>query len=324
VVVDGGSPERAPDVSVPSFSADGRHVAYLEADAHRALTLVVDGERRTTYPAPKNPCSVPLRPPPGAAGLSPRVDARYLADGTMVVVAQDREGWAIFRNAERIASYPGLATLGDQPIVSGAEGCSKAAAFAPSSLGVAPEAPVVAWWERPAGEEERWRVLVDGHPIDDRTCIRWWTSQPPEFSPDGRHIVYPCTSPDGDVFIVFDGRQHGPYGDVWGFTVSDDGKHVAYGASEGGEERNWALYIDGKALTKRYVSVWRPRWSPKSDQLVWEASPSRAPNGVLGLGPRKLVGFDEVLWGPTFEPTGLVSWAIRRGRKVTRIDMPTP
>jgi hypothetical protein len=322
VVVDGGEPQQAPDVSLPSFSGDDAHVAYLRADDRRALTLVVDGEGRSTYAPPEHPCSVPIRVPPGAPSLSPRVDTRYLSDGTLLVVAQDRDGWGVFRGHQRLASYPGRATLGDQPTVNFVGDCDKVSAFAPSSVVTATEAPVVAWWERPPGPEERWRVVVDGRPVDDRTCIRWWTSQPPEFSPDGHHVAYPCVSPEGGVFLVFEGREHGPYQDVWGFTISDDGQHVAYGASRKAETASWAIYVDGEPRTKSYTSVWRPRFSPRGDHLAWEAMPSRLPQGVLGLDSRKLLTFDEILWGPVFEPSGVVSWAIRHGRKITRIDVP--
>lgn len=322
VVVDGAEEARAPDVSLPYFSGDGAHVAFLRSDGSQGLTLVVDGADRRTFPPPENACSVPLARPPGAPTLSPRVDARYLSDGRLLVVAQDPEGWAVFRGDERIASYAGRATVGDQPTVNFTLDCSRASAFAPGSLAMATEAPIVAWWERPPGPEEQWRVVVDGRPVDERTCMRWWDSQPPEFSPDGRHVAYPCANPNGEIYLVFDGRQFGPYADVWGFTVSDDGKHVGYGASESADAPIWAVYVDGQRRTKTYASLWRPRFSPRGDTLAWEAKPSRAPQGVLGVDGRQLLTFDEVLGGPTFAPSGVVSWVIRKGRKISRIDVP--
>jgi hypothetical protein len=323
VFVDGTEAAHGAGVSVPSFSPDGRHVATLTHDAGgHVVQLVVDGTPRATYEVGPGTCAHAI----GETPLSILLTVRYLADGSLLVVAPDADGWAVHRDDRRVASYAGVSPPdGSTPAE---ETCRGQALVAPSSLAAAKEAAVAAWWERPPGDDARWRVVIDGRPADDALCMRWWSDQPPEFSADGRRWAYPCAEPPigGTVSMVLGGRRVGEYADVWGVAPADTGSRVAWGASDGAPERPWAFVVDGSAVPGRYDAVWRPRLAGPDSPLAWEAMPERDGRGVLGLDGRRLASFDEVLWGPTFSgsPPSRVSWVIRRGRKISRLDVPLP
>jgi hypothetical protein len=198
------------------------------------------------------------------------------------------------------------------------------AAIVPESVVVAEKAPVAVWWERLAAPTEQWRVVRDGAPVDGLVCGRFWRDQPPALSPDGRHVAYPCFTKDvfgrNEGYVVLDGRRFGPYRNVWGIRLSDDGEHVAYGAADDHPTRPWSFHVDARRLRLRFDEVWRPRLSPDGDRLAWAAR--RGDRPFVGLDDGIVAAFDDVLWGPRFSQ-GAVSWVIRRGRKVTRLDATT-
>jgi hypothetical protein len=193
------------------------------------------------------------------------------------------------------------------------------------SFTAAAKAPVAAWWERLAGAEERWRVVIDGKPVDDVVCSQAWQRQPPELSPDGRHVAYVCPvrEPVERVFVVADGRRYGPYWDAWAYVWSDDGAHLAYGAAEESPGSAWRYYVDGEARSAAVSSVWRPRLEPGTGRLAWEMKQHDRARGTIGFGRRAIASFDEVIAGPSFLRRGVVTWVIRRGRWLTRVDVPT-
>jgi hypothetical protein len=172
-------------------------------------------------------------------------------------------------------------------------------------------------------------MMREGAPLDDIVCDAFLGSQPPELGPDGRHVAYGCVRRAGEgvadeVFVVQDGLRHGPYGQVWGIALSDDGRRVAYGAWDGSEERGWGLYVDGVRRPGRFGAVWRPRLFPNGVHLAWQAQPVQDGPGVLGVDHWQLAGFDAVVWGPEFDAEGRVAWVIRRGRRLVRIDVSLP
>jgi hypothetical protein len=191
------------------------------------------------------------------------------------------------------------------------------------SLAIAEDAAVAAWWERPAGGVERWRVVRNGKPVDDVTCGGYWPSHPPVLSPDGEHVLYVCpemTGPsEGGVRVVHDGGFLGTYDDVWGPELSADGEHVAYGAARGGGDQPWRLYRDGEAVSGPQWSVWRPRFTPDSETLAWEMQSERAVRGRTGVERIRLASFDDILRGPEFRDD-VVWWVIRRGKRVVRVE----
>jgi hypothetical protein len=186
-------------------------------------------------------------------------------------MTQDEEGWGIYRDGRRMASYP-ASLLAARPYM--LDSCATATAIAAWSFVTAEQAPVAAWWERLEGSEERWRVVVDAKPVDDVVCDKPWLKQPPELSADGRHVAYACpvTRPLARVLLVADGRRHGPYLDVWGYAWSDDGAHVVYGgaAEDAPPARLGTTTSMAWHVPSRSFSVWRPRVEAGTGRLAWQ------------------------------------------------------
>ena len=320
VLADGVALGRHPDASVPAISPDGRHIAYLVSAGGRTK-LVVDGAERATYPPASKECAPRRKREPRGASYWPQFQVNYLSDGTLAVMTEDADGWGVYRDGTRIASYP-ASMIQLRPYLYSS--CSTARAIAAWSFTAAGNA--IAWWERLEGADDRWRLVVDGKPVDDVVCSSAWLMQPPELSRDGRHVVYACTveKPIARVFVVADGRRYGPYREVWAYSWSDDGAHVGYGAT-GDEEsdRPWRYYVDGEPRSEPFVAVWRPRVEAGTGRIAWIARLAEGERGVIGVERRRIASFDAVLWGPTFLRPGTVTWVIRRGRWLTRIDAPT-
>lgn len=322
VLADGKKLGSYPDASVPSFSADGRHLAYL-VGADDATKLVVDGTERASYVKPTSPCAAPKTPFPRGPNFWPQFQVRYQSDGRLLVMTQDEDGWGIYRDGTRVASYA-ASVVQTHPRIGG-ECPRDVTAIAAWSFTTAEKAPVAAWWERMPGNAERWRVVRNEAPADDVVCSRPWLLQPPELSADGRHLAYACSvsDPEDSVTIVLDGRRFGPYRDMWAYALSDDGVHVAYGADDGMGERPWKYYVDGEARTESFAAVWRPRVEAGTGRLAWESRLEGDQGGVLGIERRRLASFDQVVFGPRFLHPGTVTWVIRRGRRLVRLDVPT-
>ncbi len=313
----GSEAGRHHDASFPAVSREG-HVAYLADDDGR-LVLLVDGAERQTFSAPTAPCAVKSAQAAGSPQLPRHHIVRYLADGSLLIVARDADGWGVYHDETRWASYP-VSNI-DPPD----DDCKNTAVLAHGSIRRAEGAPVVAWLERLPGEAERWRVVRNGKPIDDFVCTAPWLRQPPELDAAGRHIAYACTAKNAQdqdqVFVVRDGVRYGPYPEVWGMALSENGAHVTYGAADGEQPRPWAIYVDGEKRTGRYASTWRPRVSDDGATVVWEAQDDVNGRGRLGINHRAIGSFDSILWGPEFERGDRVAWIIRRGRKLTRVSV---
>jgi hypothetical protein len=323
-LADGRELGRYPDASLPSLSTDGRHVAYLAMGGDGAVKLIVDGAERAAYAVPQGECAerAKRRPKGINPDIWPQFQVRYAADGSLFVMTQDADGWGVYRDGVRLAAY-GASVVPPRP--NPPANCNAVPVIASWSFTVAEKAPVAAWWERLPGDEDRWRVVANGKPVDEIVCTSAWLRQPPEITADGRHVAYACAErePEERVFLQADRRRLGPQLDVYAYAWDEDGSHIAYGANDGSPERPWRFYVDGQPETDAFAAVWRPRFVPGSVHLAWESLPNPGGRGILGIGRRRLGSFDEVVWGPTFMRRGTVSWVIRRGRRLIRIDVPT-
>jgi hypothetical protein len=323
VFADGHELGRHPDASLPAVSPDGRHVAYLVAtEGGDGTRLIVDGVEQAAYPTPAPVCAARAKPRKRRLNpyYWPQFQVRYLSDGRLLVMTQAGDGWEIYRDGTRIASY---AVSVEQSLKRPAPECSTAPTIAAWSLTTAAKAPVAAWWERVPGEAERWRMVVDGKPVDDVTCSKAWEIQPAEFTPDGRRVAYACgvSEPEQRVFLVVDGRRYGPYFDMWAYAWSDDGAHVAYGATDAPPGTDWRYYVDGEPRSEALSAVWRPRL--EDGRLLVEARRTDDEPGSLRIDARRVASFDDILWGPSMLRPRTVTWVIRRGRRVVRLDVPT-
>jgi hypothetical protein len=328
VLVDGTTTGHHAAVVGPAFSPDGRHVAWLAQDDAGASRLFVDGAVQRTYELPRVPCDDAVRRR-GPLGTLPQYRVRYLADGSLLVLARDRRGWTVFRDDEPLAAY---AVSRWEMTPPADDRLRTAAQIDVSSLRVAESAPVAAWWERPSGPEDRWRVVRDGAPVDDVVCTR--SDYGPALSDDGRHVAYACETgspPHTQDWVVHDGHRYGPYATVsgWAVSLSRDGAHVAYGAAARGEPAT--VLVDG---VPRYRSrqadgavLREVRLDPEGRHAVWlaavrvdDGSPVVQQELVVGIDGRSITRADAVPWGPTFTSSGGVSWVVNRGRALSRID----
>jgi hypothetical protein len=146
-------------------------------------------------------------------------------------------------------------------------------------------------------------------------------------SRDGQSWAYACVTgvpvTGQEVLVVTPGARHGPYREVWGLALSDDGRRVAYGASpDGGTGSSWHIYADGVPYPAAFYATWRPRFDPSGTHLGWEAIPQQGARPVLGLGRRSLLRFDDLVDGPAYLKPGWVSWAVRNGRHLSRVNFP--
>lgn len=322
------------DASAPHFDAAGRSLTYLVDDPTSGTVLMKDGVEVRRFPHSENSCTVTLPPPEEGPGLPRLFEAEFLSDGRIVAMTTDADGWAVYRDGERLASYPVIAPGAAAELTFSIEApeCQGRPAVSSGSMAVATSAPVAAWWARQANDRPemgaRWQVVRDGVPIGPETCLRPWDAQRPVLSANGASVVFPCvvaaTGAVQTMFVVHDHRWYGPYADVWGLAISDDGRHVAFAATYGDGSDDWRLHIDGRPNRERYIGLWRPRFSPDGLHLAWQAQRTRNGSNVLGIDRVPLTGFGDVVAGPTFAPDGAAVWVIRRGKRVRRLEVKLP
>lgn len=314
IVVDGREMGRHAAASMPSFSPDGAHVAWATRDPRGPVTIVVDGAPVRTIEA--------VPPPAEGPSFDQLASTQYLSDGRLLALVPDGDGWTIFRDDERLATYgynivPGSLFLG---------GGETRPAVVAGSLVTASASPVAVWWERMAGASEQWRVVRDGAAIDGMTCDRYWDTQPPVVSDDGTHVAYVCPTPFergiplGRRWVTLDGRRFGTYIESWTLGLSNDGTQVAYGAAESLPVMSWRIFVNGVPRTPPEVLVWRPRFSPDGTHLFWAGGPERGLRR-LGIDARIITRFDDIVYGPEFPEPRLAAYVIRRGRKVSRLEV---
>ena len=318
VFVDGKLVGRHRDATTPAFSVDGRHVAYIARADDGHFTLFVDGQSTRTFEEP-GVTSAPVDPAPGL----PQFRVLYLSDGSLLMLTRDRDGWVLYRDEHKLGSFGNSIGRG-QTVVNFSGEAAGGGSILADSITAAEDAPSVSWWEQMGGPSDLgWRVMRDGKALE-ANCALSWESAPPLFSRDGQHLGYPCwlTPPGptpGVIRVVADHRSYGPYGNVWGMAFADDGRQLAYAAATASQAKeSWSYYIDGKSFSIKYDEVWRPRFSPDGAHLAWEAK--RAKRSILVLDGDSLYSYDDVLWGPEFQFANHVSWVVRRGPRLVRVD----
>jgi hypothetical protein len=314
VVVDGREVGRFAAASRPAFSQGGLHLAWLAQDDGGRTTVFVDEAPVRTVVGPP--------PPPGDPLVDGQMGVGYLSDGRLVALLPEGDGWSLYRGDERLAVFAHTLIPGSTLILPGAD--TRASIVSPS-LVTATDSPTVVWWERRPGNDERWRVMRDGAPIDGLECARYWDTQPPVVSADGTHVAYVCATPPqpeaalGYRWIVLDGRRFGPYIESWTLGLAPDGSEVAYGAAETLPITTWRIFVNGVPRSGLQELVWRPRFSLDGRHLFWAGGPERGRRRIA-IDRRTVTRFDDLLSGPEFPSPRTATWAIRRGRTISQIE----
>jgi hypothetical protein len=324
VVLDETGLRRYRDTSEPCFSPDGKHLAYLVKDETGGTwSLAVDGQVAKTYGKPKAECSTALKT--YLLSPNPMFSVKYLADGSLLVLTLDDNGWTVYRDNMPIASYQHNVGGGGGLQLLSWKDFETAASIVASSITTAERAPVAAWWERLKGDESRWRVVRNGKPVDDIVCARPGRADPPVLSADGLHCGYiavmksPMTDQE-EGFAVVDGVKYGPHRNVWGiaFSDSDNGKHFAYAAVK---DSTWSYFVDGKAYPLQYDIAHRPKLSADGAHIAWSAQ--RGDKMMLAIDGKEVASLGpgaEILWGPVFEQSGTVAWVAAEGKEFFRLS----
>jgi hypothetical protein len=157
-------------------------------------------------------------------------------------------------------------------------------------------------------------------------CFSSWPTQPPVLTDDGAHVAYVCPQPVepevplGRRWVMLDGRRFGPFIESWTLGISPDGTQVAHGGAQSLPIMDWRIFVNGVPRTRPEVLVWRPRFSPDGTHVFWAGGPERGRRRI-SIDHRAVTRFDDVMYGPEFPAPHTAVWVIRRGRKISRIEL---
>jgi hypothetical protein len=321
VYEDGEEVGRYDDISFPEFSGDGKHLAFLFMQNGR-MGLVVDGKLSATFDPPKVKSTTMFRAFANGPNMFMFTSVHYGGNTSLLALAQDANGWTIYKEGQPVASYLQNVWGGGEYRLIVSTGFEQAASLLAYSFTVAQDAPAAAWWERPSGKEASWRVALNGKPADTMSFPNFWPTSRPVLSHDGKHLAYaadsaPTESKKPTVFVVSDGTKFGPYGNVWGIQFTNDGKHLAYAASDGTGKTDWSYYLDGKPFGGKLDSVFPPAFSPNGRHVAWHAV--RDKKHILAVDGQEVTTTDDVVWGPDVSDSGATGWAVRDESNIVRI-----
>jgi hypothetical protein len=321
------------DATPPALSPDGAHVAYIAADEEGRQNLIVDGQVKRTFAPPDVKYLPSIKQTKPGPNLEPETTVQYLADGTLVGVALDRDGWTVFHGDDVWATYPvvrgppnaGVQILSPDMVTS--------RALLAGSLVFAEAAPTACWWERREGDADAWLVVCNGKPVDQEVCEAYSVDVPISVSSDGRTAAYACrqTPPSAapenvprNLWVVLQGKKVGPYRFVWGIELSADGSHHAYAASDELGE-SWFYMVDGKRYDGPWEQAFPPKLSPDGTSVVWAASQEEdGPRVDLVFDGTTVARAEIVMAPPVFHGNREVQWAVKRGRSVRRVIVTAP
>lgn len=316
------------DTTTPSLSPDGAHVAYVATTADGRQSLMVDGKVAREFPQPAIEFLPALKEARHGPNLEPEATARYLADGSLVVVALAENGWTVFHGDEVWASYPGIRLPPESGFQVSESPLLWRSALLAGSLVTAAEAPVACWWERLDGDVERWRVVCNGKPVDAQICDGPAQGIPITVTPDGRATMYACqitgpVGPDGEVdpkrlWVIAGERKRGPHRFLWGLTLTPDARHYAFAAADSVDD-TWFYEVDGKRYDGPWQQAFPPAFSPDGTSVAWGASPDRDGRRIDLVRDGDIVARGDVVMAPPLFRDGRFEWALKRGRSVRRV-----
>jgi len=237
---------------------------------------------------------------------------KYLSDGSLLVLTQDKSGWTVYRGEKTLGSYLHNVWGGGSLRIMTFSEQKEAAGILAFSLTAARDVPIAAWWERIAGKDDKWRVVKDGQPADNVLSTSFWDAQQPALSGDGMHVAYPAyvkpqAGGEDAIFVITDGNRLGPYKHVWGVKLASKGERLVYAGSDGAKDRAWTFYSDGKPLGSKYDAVWAPEICPDGSHVVWLGT--REGRVYFALDGSEVASGEKKLWGPSLDRSGNL-WAV--------------
>ena len=298
VIIDGKKIEKYNDISMPTFSYDNKHIAFLVPKG-----LVIDGRKVKVFKKPEVDVSGEARVYV-YGNMMVYYHINYLSDGSLIFLTKDKQGWTIYKNNICLASYRHQVIQVGRLFINVAGFEDASSIFTP--INIADAAPYAIWWEKPEGNNTQWRVVRNGLPVDKIRCSKLWSESYPILSSDGKrwaYAAYISSKDKEELFVIVDGKKYGPYANVWGITFSKNGKRFAYAASDGSK---WSYYIDGKKLKGKFDSVWPPQLSNNGRRFAWKAE--RADKVILIVDGNEVYVGKKPLKGPVFDKLQHVHW----------------
>ena len=247
----------------PTFSQDGRHVAYL-AGTKEGMVLVVNGREHDH----------------GVTGVkgSPVVSP----DGSRVayVSVVDKEKYALVVDGKNHSPYDGIGSVrfsddgkrvayaarrGEKWLVvvdQGAEG-KQYPALLRESIQFSPDGEHLAYVAQL--DAQKWTLVIDGK---ETPAAPGFLVGSPRFSPDGKKLGVMLKLAEDKKRLVINGKPVGEeFEAVSPFVYSPDGQHVSHC---GARAKKWMVVRDGVA-GKAYDDVGQPVFSKDGSTVVYAA-----------------------------------------------------
>ena len=241
VLVEGTEVGRYWDAGIPSFTPDGAHCAFLAVDsATKRLVVVRDGVASDVSGDPAIELMYAVGP-----NMAFQTDLGYACDGSLFSVCHGERGWQVMLDSHIIATYRSSKFC--QETRASSCGFDVGHIVYPSSLVVADNAPVAAWWARPQPSSP-WVCCLTGRefpandevdPAEDRIAI----------SPDGQHVAFRLRHFEGHgddrrqvaETVCLDGKNGPKFDAVGDIAFSPDSQRCVYRAERAGSSR--VLYV---------------------------------------------------------------------------------
>ncbi len=319
VLVDGKEVGRYFDASDPTFSHDSKHCAFLTSNLI-SKNLIVDGEAVYEFKPGQAERSMEMTTFVQGPNMNMLNKVKYLSNGTLAILTQGEDGWTVYLDMTPVRAYAqNIWGGGSYQVITFSDFESSASIFS-YSLTAASDAPYAIWWERLEGDEDRWRIVKNGEPVDDILSVDYGSSRKPVISANGEHVGYPAfiasSTPEiSDMYAVIDGKKHGPYDIVWGMAFSKRGTVYTYAASQGEDALPWLYYKNGEPISEKYSSVYLPKITDDGKHIAWKAEKDE--QKYLAVDGHNLEFEGEIVWGPNFIKKEAV-WITQVGNEVLR------
>jgi Tol biopolymer transport system component len=286
-------PKEYADVTEPTFSSDGRHVAYFAREKN-SWRAVLDGHEQKKYSEDAFPI------------------VKFSPDGQNYayfgIGRESGKVYLVINGREHLAERPWYAEGdGNIPRLEIANGGRYAYVTSPVKK---PAQYVIVDGHKSPGYTTWMDKEVDGREdrghVEGIECLT--------FSPDGHHVAY-VGARDNMMRAVIDGVEGPPYYEVGGLNLSADGKHFAHTVND---EQSQFVVLDGKP-GKRYAYAGIPKFSPDGHRLCYIAEKAEDARVLVveGTNPREFPlptsRFDcEMVFSPDSKH---IAWIYQRGAK---------